>query len=98
MAALTDSEEGSDDSDSPSTSSQPSPRALQLARSGEGEERIGIAEGAGGVSSIMDDNVPFLMETVPQPRYMYSVNTCTLLSKTNKKLNQINTWYILWNH
>lgn len=68
MAVLTDSEEGSDDSDSPSTPSQPSPRALQLARSGEGEERVGTSEEAGGVSSIMDYNVPFLMETVPQPR------------------------------
>lgn len=82
MAALTDSEEGSDDSDSPSTPSQPSPRALQLARSGEGEERVGTSEGAGGVSSIMDDNVPFLMETVPQPSDEAHFTTGSRFSKS----------------
>ncbi|XP_061162346.1 E3 ubiquitin-protein ligase AMFR-like [Saccostrea echinata] len=56
MAALTDSEEGSDDSDAQSGISQSSSRALQLTRPAEGAEEV---------SSIMDDNVPFLMETKP---------------------------------
>ncbi|XP_048778287.2 E3 ubiquitin-protein ligase AMFR-like [Ostrea edulis] len=56
MAALTDSEEGSDDNDAQPSTSQPSSGALQLARTSEGTEEV---------SSIMDDNVPFLMETKP---------------------------------
>lgn len=57
MAALTDSEEGSDDNDAQPSTSQPSSGALQLARTSEGTEEV---------SSIMDDNVPFLMETKPR--------------------------------
>jgi hypothetical protein len=58
MAALTDSEEGSDDSDAQPSTLPPASGALQLARTSEGAEEE--------ISSIMDDNVPFLMEADPK--------------------------------
>ncbi|XP_062570495.1 E3 ubiquitin-protein ligase AMFR-like [Saccostrea cucullata] len=63
MAALTDSEEGSDDSDAQSSTSQSSNRALQLTRPAEGPEEV---------SSIMDDNVPYLMETKPSDETQFT--------------------------
>lgn len=81
MAALTDSEDGTDDNDAPPSSSQSPPRALQLARPpSEGVERGPTSDGAIGVSSIMDDNVPYLMETQPRYTSLHQINRYTMFS------------------